>query len=200
MTEKRKAYAPFSLITESGVANAPVEGYIDVDQMVRPIVNTGTVNEDGTWVGVKSTDDQFIEFTKHLAVANGAETLNPANAVNNHIDMTGFNQLFIAIHTTNAGNYAISAIMGPDSNRFANLSPVNSGALLKGSNPSATGNAMSDLFNDTAESLTADVWNIFIIGGNSTTGELGNQKNLQFAITNNSGGSADIETAFLRIV
>jgi len=54
---------------------------------------------------------------------------------------------------------------------------------------------MSNLFNDPAESLTADVWNIFIIHGT-----LKNQKLLQFKLTNNSGGSSDIETAFMRIV
>ena len=60
MPDKRKAYAPFSLITESGVSNAPVEGYIDVNQEIQPIVSTGVVNENGTWTGVKSDDKEFF--------------------------------------------------------------------------------------------------------------------------------------------
>jgi len=198
MAEKRKAYAPFSLITESGVANAPVEGYIEVDQLVRPTVSTGTVNEDGTWVGVKSSDSEFRDFTKHIAVDNGGETLSPATDTVDHIDMTGFSKIYLAIKPTRGGNVAIKAVMGPDTNRFANLSPVNPGENLRGSNPSSTGNAIDDLFSNAAESLTADVWNIYIIG--ATNNELIDQKLLQFKITNNSGGASDLEVAFMRIV
>ena len=50
-------------------------------------------------------------------------------------------------------------------------------------------------FSDSAEALTADVWNIFMIQE-----RLANQKVLQFKITNNSGGEADIECAFMRLV
>lgn len=198
MPGKRKAYAPFSLITESGVANAPVEGYIDVDQMVQPTVRTGTINENGTWIGEKTSDENFFAFTKHVAVGNGEETLSPATANTDHIDMTGFTKIYLAIKPTRAGNVAIKAVMGPATNKFANLSPVNSGENLRGSNPSATGNAISDLFSNAAESLTADVWNIFIIG--ATNNELIEQKLLQFKITNNAGGDSDIEVAFMRIV
>jgi hypothetical protein len=66
MARKRKAYAPFSLTSEAGVAQTPLEGYIDVDQQIYPTVNTGTVNENGKWSGVKSNDVEFIEFTKHV--------------------------------------------------------------------------------------------------------------------------------------
>jgi len=54
---------------------------------------------------------------------------------------------------------------------------------------------MNDAFNDGAEAMTADVWNIYMIKA-----VLSNQKLLQFKITNNSGGESDIETAFLRMV
>jgi len=47
---------------------------------------------------------------------------------------------------------------------------------------------------DNAESLTADVWNIFYI-----CGRLAYQKLLQFKITNNSGGESDIQFAYLRV-
>ena len=107
--------------------------------------------------------------------------------------MTGYNDIFIAIKPTNGGNYAIEAVMGTGS--FANLSPVNAAARLRGlADPRAE--IMQDLLVDTAESLTVDVWNIFIIN----FARLANQKLLQFKITNNSGGSSDIETAFMRIV
>ena len=48
---------------------------------------------------------------------------------------------------------------------------------------------------DATETLTVDVWNIFMIQHN-----LANQKLLQFKITNNTGGSSDIEVMYLRIV
>ena len=40
--------------------------------------------------------------------------------------MTGFSSLFIAIKPTNGGNYAVKAVMGPDTVSFANLNPVKS--------------------------------------------------------------------------
>ena len=77
MDQKRKAYAPFSLTSEAGVAQTPVEGYIDVNQSIYPIVNTGVVNENGKWTGVRSSDTEFQGFTKHLAVGNGANVAVP---------------------------------------------------------------------------------------------------------------------------
>ena len=62
---KRKAYAPFSLTSEAGVAQTPVEGYIDVEQNIQPTVATGTINENGKWAGVKSSDEEFFAITKH---------------------------------------------------------------------------------------------------------------------------------------
>ena len=43
--------------------------------------------------------------------------------------------------------------------------------------------------------MTADVWNIFYIQ-NSLVG----QKNLQFLITNNTGGASDLEFGYMRLV
>jgi hypothetical protein len=194
MARKRKAYAPFSLTSEAGVAQTPLEGYIDVDQQIYPTVNTGTVNENGKWSGVKASDDDFIDITKHVAVANGGETLSPDTGTVNFIDMTGFNDIQLAVKPTNAGNYAIEAVMGPDTNRYANLSPVNSGAGLRG-NQNTTGKDCDLLFRDTAESFTADVWNIL-----SIQNVVANIKLLQFKITNNSGGNSDIEVAFMRLI
>ena len=54
---------------------------------------------------------------------------------------------------------------------------------------------MGQLLLDSADTLTADVWNIFAV-----LDRLSGQKLLRFKITNNSGGSSDIETAFMRMV
>jgi hypothetical protein len=196
MAKERKAYAPFSLTSEAGVAQTPVEGYIDVRQEIYPIVSTGTINENGKWTGIKASDDEFIGLTKHEAIADGGETLNPATPSRDFIDMTGFNDMLIAIKPTRAGNYAIQAVMGPDTNRFANLEPVNAGAILRGAGFDGRNvTVFESLVNDGVESLTADVWNIFMIGV-----MLQNQKNLQIRITNNSGGSSNIEFGFMRLI
>tara|TARA_R110000822_G_scaffold128098_2_gene263662 strand:- start:185 stop:781 length:597 start_codon:yes stop_codon:yes gene_type:complete len=196
-----KDFAPWSAETAQGIKTDPVDSNIKVRQEVVPAVNVGTISTlTGEWVGVPTSDEIFIGPTIHLAVANGATVLAPASNLRDHINMTGYSKIFIAIKSTEAGNFAITAVMGPDTNTFGGLSPVEAAANLKGSNPSATGNAFSDLFSDSAEALTADVWNIFIIGGNNSTGELGEQKNLQFKLTNNTGSQADVEFAFLRLV
>ena len=87
--------------------------------------------------------------------------------------------------------------MGPDAVRFANLSPVNATAVLKGITGGfeTSSEYVYPLFSDGSEAMTADVWNIFYIGD-----RLRNQKLLQFKITNNSGGESDIECAFMRMV
>ena len=87
--------------------------------------------------------------------------------------------------------------MGPDTNRFANLEPVNTGERLRGAGVGIRGPAdrLDDLFVYGADSLTANVWSIFYLKDT-----LANQKNLQFKITNNSGGASTIEVAFMRLV
>ena len=195
MDKKRKVYAPFSLTSEAGVAQTPVEGYIDVNQAIYPTVNTGTVNENGTWTGIKSDDAEFIGITKHVAVPNGGETLSPDTGTMNSIDMSGFNDIFIAVKPSNGGNVQITAVMGPDTNRFANLEPVVAGATLKGVTETNT-STFTNLLNDSSESLTADAWNIFFAGRQQLKG----QKNMQIKIFNNSGGNSDIEFAFMRLI
>ena len=192
---KRKAYAPFSLTSEAGVAQTPVEGYIDVEQKIYPTVSTGTVNENGKWAGVKSNDDEFIGLTKAVSIPNGGEVLFPDTSNVPSIDMTGFSSLFIAIKPTNAGNYATEAVMGPDTIRFANLEPVNAAAALKGNADRTNISSLASALIDSSEALTADVWNIFYI-----LDKLGHQKNMQFKITNNSGGSSNIEFGFMRLI
>ena len=74
---KRKAYAPFSLTSEAGVGQTPVEGYIDVEQKIYPTVQTGVVNENGKWVGVKASDTEFRNFTSDVLIANGGSITVP---------------------------------------------------------------------------------------------------------------------------
>ena len=192
MEKKRKVYAPFSLTSEAGVAQTPVEGYIDVNQVIYPTVNTGTVNENGRWTGVKSSDSEFIGLSKAEAVANGATVLFPDTNAHPSINMDGFTEMFIAIKTTRQGDYAIEAVFGPDTVPFANLSPVNSGIEPRGNEDFSS--QIEALVKDSAETLTADVFDIFKID------RLRDQRNLQFKITNNAGGSADLEFGFMRLV
>ena len=198
MTQKRKAYAPFWLTSEAGVGQTPVEGYVDVNQMIYPSVDTGVIDENGEWKGVKASDKEFIAFTKDEAVPNGADILTPSTNPDGSwpLDMSGYSDILIAIKPSEAGNYAIEAVMGPDSVNFANLNPVNPAARLRRSDPNHSPPDLENAFVDTAESLTAAVWNIFMIYSS-----LKNQKLLQFKITNNTGlAVGSIECAFMRLV
>jgi len=197
MVEKREAYAPWSLTRKAGVQSATVNSDIEVPQFIQPTLSTGFVDENGDWKGTKSSEEQFHSFAKDEAIANGATILAPqASGSIWPLDMTGFNDIFIAIKPTNGGNFAIDAVMGPADFAFANLRDVNAAVSLRSNrDPLSTSITLSNIFTDSAESLTADVWNIFMIQGG-----LANQKLLQFKITNNSGGESDIETAFMRLV
>ena len=106
--------------------------------------------------------------------------------------MSGFSSLFIAIKPTNTGNYKIESVMGPDTVRFANLTPVTAAAGIKKINVGQ--NAFALAVDDSAENL-ADTWNIFAIYD-----VLKGQQNMQFRITNNSGGESTIEVGFMRLV
>ena len=196
MVQKREAYAPWSLTRKAGVQSATVNGDIEVPQVIQPVLDTGFVDEKGDWKGTKSSDEAFFAFTKDEGIANGGEILAPqASGSIWPLDMTGFSDLQLAIRTTSAGNYAVKAIMGPNDFSYANLSPVNPAAMLRGNTGDTTPNDFENVFSDGAESMTANVWNIFIIRL-----VLSDQKLLQFSITNNSGSEADIETAYMRLV
>lgn len=198
MSKDRKVYAPFSLTSElGGVTQTPVEGYIDVEQRIKPVLTVGSVNEKGVWAGIKSDDRQFIAFSRDEGIPDGAEILTPTTNADGTwpLDMTGFNDLLIAIKPSNGGNYKTEGIMGPDTLRFANLEPVNPGVRLRGNRNFTGESGFSDVLIDSTESLTADVWNIFIIFE-----VLKHQKLCQFKITNNSGGNSTIECAFMRLV
>jgi len=198
MARNRTGLAPWSLSREAGVQSATVDGTIEVPQTIQPTLNTGFVDEKGDWKGVKSSDEVFHSFAKDEGIPNTGEILAPqATGSIWPLDMTGYNDIQIAIRPTNGGNYAIKAIMGPATFAYANLRDVNAGATLRGNTALETANygIGYSILNDASEALTADVWNLFII-----VGRLSSQKLLQFSITNNSGGESDIETAFMRLV
>ena len=195
MPSERTGYAPWSLTREAGVLSATVDGTIKVPQNVQPTINTGFVDEKGNWVGNRSDDNEFRILGTDEQVANGGEVLAPGGN-EPFIDMTGFADLFIALKVSNGGNYAFEAVMGPDTEAFANLSPVNPAAALLGAYTNVNQpNDFETLFSDTAQSITADVWEIFIIQG-----LLRSQKHMQFKITNNSGGASDMQFAYMRLV
>jgi len=198
MAYNREGYAPWSLTRKAGVQSATVDGTIEVPQYCQPTLDTGFVDEKGDWKGIKSSDEQFFAFTKDEAIPNSGEILTPSENPDGSwpLDMTGYTGLYIAVKPTRGGNYAFDAVMGPDSVNFANLRPINAAARLRGNIDDVDSNAgFNDIFMDSAEALTADVWNIFLIAN-----RLREQKVLQFKITNSSGGESDIECAFMRIV
>jgi len=192
---KRKAYTPFSTSSEAGVTAAPVEGYILVDQEVRPTIDTGFVDSKGQWIGHQTSDTAFDIYQKDEAIANTGTILTPSPNADGTwpLNMTGYCDVILAIKPTNGGNCSLTAIMASGGLSFANLKPVDAAVTLRGVR--GYGNDVDPLFNDSAESMTADVWNIFVIQN-----VLRNQKLLQFQIQNNSGGISTIETAFMRMI
>jgi len=192
MVYNRRGISPWSLEREAGIESATVDSNIEVPQYLQPTVDTGFIDERGSWKGNKSSDEVFKFYQKDEAIANAGTFITAFG-----LDMTGFNDIQMAIRPTRAGNYAITAVMGSDgSQSYANLNPVNAAVTLRGTfGRREGGQVMQSLFEDSGESLTADVWNIFYIFES-----LANQKLLQFKLVNNSGGESNIETTFLRIV
>jgi len=191
MPSERTGYAPWSLTREAGVQSATVDGTIKVPQNIQPVLSTGFVDERGDWKGVKSSDEVFRIDEMHGGIPNGGTVLSPQQQPD-FINMTGFTDLYIAVKTDRAGNYAMDAVMGPDTNTFANLTPVDAAATLIGAFDQSD---LNNLFVDGAQGLTANVWNIFYLSR-----MLKGQKNMQFKITNNAGGNADITFAYLRVI
>ena len=193
MPDKRKAYAPFSLITESGVSNAPVEGYIDVNQEIQPIVNTGVVNENGTWTGVKSDDKEFKGLQKEIQIPN-SETMVIFGTEENYIDMNGFDILQLACKASATGNLSVVACLGPDTLSFKNLTPVIANDPIK--IVDATGSNVENAVNATVTLNAADAWAIISIAQHRLTGF----GPMSFKITNQTGSTADFEFAYRRLV
>ena len=189
-------FAPWSAETAQGIKTDPVDSNIKVRQEVVPAITVGTVNAlTGEWTGVIESDTAFLIDPTFEAVANGAAILAPQRSDHEYIDMTGFSDLFIAINPSASGNYAITSVMSPSTYSFANLTPVNAAAYLRGNAAQASPDDFENIFQEGAQGMTADVWNIFSING-----ILRNWKLLQFQITNNTGGPANIQFASLRVV
>jgi len=186
----RKAIAPWSTERLQGIESATVDSNIETPQYLQPVVHTGVINKDGNWIGNVTSDRLFTIDATHEGIANGGATLSP-QAQPDRIDMAGYSSLFVAIKPSNSGNFKIESVMGPDTNTFANLTPVNAASGLKKINVGQ--NAFALAVDDSAEALAA-VWNIFVIYD-----VLAGQKNLQFKITNNSGAESDITFAYLRV-
>ena len=188
-----KAITPFSTRAKEGATDAPLGDFVVVDQTITPTAKAGFFDKNtGKLEGVIGSDKLFTIDDTHEATPNGASVLSP-QVTPQYIDMTGFNNIIIAIKPSNGGACAIEAVMGPNDISYSNLAPVNSASGLRGNIQGAT--TMSTKLSDSAETLVVDVWNIFMI-----TGNLHNQKLLQFKITNNSGGESNIQFAYLRSV
>jgi hypothetical protein len=194
---KRKANSPWGSSYKEGLPTTSVNDAVEIDQMIRPMLDCGVISkETGQWEGVPTTDEQMIGLTINLSVANGATILVPDTNAYPSINMKGFSTLFIAIKPSNAGNYAITAVMGPDTQPFGGLSPVAAARTLRGGGfPAMSGDDMDNVLLDAGEDCQANVWNIFVI--NQRVKE---QRNLQFVIENSTGGSSDIEFAFMRCI
>jgi hypothetical protein len=192
----RKSNSPWGSSYKEGLPSTAVNDTVDIDQNVRATINTGVIDvATGQWQGIRLSDEQFRIDATHEAVANGAAVLSP-QAQPDRIDMTGYSDIIIGIKPSNGGNVAIEAVMGPVTNYFSNLTPVNAAAALRIMNASpSTQDGFSNAVQDSTEALTADVWNIYRIAD-----RVSDQKNLQFKITNNSGGNSNIQFAYLRVV
>ena len=68
-------------------------------------------------------------------------------------------------------------------------------ALRGGGFPAMSGDDMDNVLLDAGEDCQSNLWNIFIINQ-----RVKGQKNMQFKITNNSGGNSNIDFAYLRMV
>jgi len=195
MARKRKAYAPFSLTSEAGVAQTPVEGYIEVDQTIYPTVSTGTVNENGKWTGVKSNDSEFMGFTKAVEIPDTQTVLFPDT--NNHpsINMEGFAHLQFILKSTNDGTVRIDAKTGPDTQKCLNVVlQANADIKLSGIGDPQTDTGFADALYDASENLTSG-YRLFTVYD-----RLKDINNFQISVRNNTGDVATLEFAFRRLV
>jgi hypothetical protein len=197
MPYERTGYAPWSLTREAGVESATVDGTIQVPQYIYPNLDTGFIDEKGVWQGRKSSDRSFIGFTTSESIANGVTLLLPDAPNFPSINMTGFRGIFLAFKPTDGGGsgFEVKSVMGPDTESFANLSPVSPNAPLRANNSQATPDDWEQIFTEGGQTMTADVWNIFAIKD-----ILADWQNLQFRVTNNTGSTINLEFAFMRLI
>ena len=193
----RKSNSPWGSSYKEGLPSTAVNDTVDIDQNVRATITTGVIDvRTGQWQGIRLSDEQFTIDSAHDAVANGAAVLSPQRSNEDFIDMTGYNDLFIAVKVSNGGNYGLTAVMGPSTYSFANITPVSPATDLRFANNGAVGSdGMDKVLNDSAENMSTDVWTILCIQGRAR-----NQKLLQIKITNSSGDISNIQFASLRVV
>lgn len=189
-----KANSPWGTAYKEGLPTTAVNDQVFIPQEVVPALNTGVIDvKTGQWEGVLVSDKQFRIDDTHEAIPNSGVTLSPQSQPD-YIDMTGYSDLLFAIKPSNGGNYACTAVMGPDHNYYANLDIIVANSTLVGS-VDPPSDDFNTIFSDSAQSLQSDKWNVFIIQK-----RLANQKLLQMRVTNNSGADSNIQLAFLRIV
>jgi hypothetical protein len=189
---KRKAYAPFSLTSEAGVAQTPVEGYIDVEQKIYPTVATGTINENGKWTGVKASDDEFIGFQTDVAVADEGTIIS-----NENISMEGFRHIQVAFNASSAGGNGLRIEAVHPADNYLNLQPsVGEGVRQQiASGPAATTTAFFSALDDSANALSAGNWVVYTIYDRLQ------DLIFKFKLTNKTGGIIDtLQFAFRRLV
>jgi len=195
-----KTITPFSTRAKEGATDSPLGDFVNVDQAIVSTADVGFYDENtGKLTGIRASDKVFGPIQTDPAIANGGTIITPSVNPDGTwpLDMTGYNDIIMAIRTNDAGNYAFTAIMGPGDQSFGGLSPLDAGSTLTGAwmGQNDQSYTFRGLFDDSAQPLTADVWNIF-----NFVDLLKNQKVLQFSIVNNSGGIATIETAFMKVL
>ena len=94
---KRNANSPWGSSYKEGLPTTSVNDSVDIDQMVRPMLDCGVISkETGQWEGITTSDLQFIGITIDKSIANGAAILVPNTTAFPSINMTGFSGLFLA--------------------------------------------------------------------------------------------------------
>jgi len=192
--EKREGYAPWSLTRKAGVQSATVNGDIEVPQFIQPVLSTGFVDYKGNWKGTVSSDETFFISDKAEGIANGGDVLFPNTSNQPTVDMLEFTTFQFALKVTSAGNYSATAVYGPDTVPFANLSPIAPAEKIKIVDNITTADEV--ILDDTIVVSYVNTWFIVTILADRTKG----QKNMQIKITNNSGSASNIDFGFRRLV
>lgn len=195
----RKSIAPWSERVSEGLIDQPIDSSIEASQTLTAIVDTGFIDQTGTWKGVVSSDSKFSSIQSDLGIADGVSIITPSKNADGTwpLDMTGYCDVALALNVSRTGNYAIKAIFAPADVPFKGLSPVDTASTIDIIDVGSSNNtSFYAALQDAATAMdTVNVWKVLMIKDRLT-----NQATLQFHITNNTGGSSDIQTAYMRIV
>jgi len=188
----QKASTPWSTRTVAeGGTDSPVGDLVPIPDKITPVVNTGFISLAGKYRGIPSDDLQFTFQDPEQALAAGADLEFPVDMLNHEI------LILAALDSSGtASNVDILAnnpttVSGPYT-PFADVG-IN-GDYLWEVNIAAIGDSgqMRYILSDTSVGLAA-TWQFFKI-----IQLRGTQINL--LIHNNSGSTATISTAYLRLV